>query len=147
MYYHKRLLMSTSYTKEYLQHVKVHLQRIVKENGWLTHGVKYARVRHLLGDPRGEVISTYQRALEAVKAEGCCYDQITALESFGRYYDISKEYSNALTYYVRAVNLSREKECRAWNAENGIRLISKYNPQCWAAYNRGKYQHFNRRHF
>lgn len=108
---------------KYLHPAKAHLTRLVEDgNGWVSHGTKLARVKHLVGDPDSEITETYNRTLQAVQNNN--KDLVHALQALGLYYERCRKYQLAREYYTQAVTLS---ECtQATLAKNGLRIIRSH---------------------
>ncbi|XP_067936713.1 uncharacterized protein [Watersipora subatra] len=128
----------------YLTEAKKHLELIVERGtkGWVTHGVKLARVNHLLAERPATIISTFEKSLQELKMDSEANptrDYMIAHEKFGRYYEVTKDFSHALFYYDEAIQLAERIHQQAHIAKHGKNTIRTYNNDYFCQYYRRRY--------
>ena len=110
---------------EYLERAMQHLVKLVERlDGWVTHGVKYARVMALLNKPLKSVEDAFQRAISHCKENQYI---IKAREQLGCYYLARNMDEIAESQFQLAIEIGKERPCRAWVAQYGLKFISSRN--------------------
>ena len=110
---------------EYLERAMQHLVKLTERpDGWVSHGVKYARVMALLNEPLKSVEEAFQRAISYCEENQYI---IKAREQLECYYLARNMNEKAESQFRTAIAISKWSPCRAWVAQNGLKLIRSRN--------------------
>lgn len=108
---------------DYLEKAAQHLEELTKTpSGWVTHGVKYARVMALLGKPTDSVKEKFEKAITVCEND---FYRIRAMVQLGCYYLARDSYEQAKSQFQAAIDINREDGCSKEVAKPGLQLINE----------------------
>lgn len=108
-------------TAKYLKPLHGHLSKIVEQEQWCEQGLKFARVKFLLGYPGQEVEKTFRKTIHKIETTTCT-KRARAYEHFGLYYKRINKGDQAERFFNMAINECKDTNYRCILAERGLAM-------------------------